>query len=109
MAKKSNGGSKSDEIRQLLIEQPTIRAKEAVAKLAEKGITIAPGLFYFVKGHAKGKKARRKRSHTAIARLAEPARSSRADVVSLVLKVKALAMEMGGLKNLKELVEVLSD
>ena len=50
MAKKKDGVNKSEEIRMLIKANPEIVVKEAVAKLAEKGIKISKALFYFTKG-----------------------------------------------------------
>src|SRR5258708_31059918 len=50
MAKKTNGVNKSEEVRQLLKANPQIGSQEVVANLAEKGIKVSAGLFYFVKG-----------------------------------------------------------
>ena len=110
MAKKSNGVNKSDEVRQLLKANPEIGAKEAVAKLAEKGIKISNALFYYTKGKMKGRKARNKRDQTkAVAKVAESTHVTKSDALSTILKVKGWAREVGGMKTLKALVEALSE
>jgi hypothetical protein len=111
MAKKNdNGVNKSEEIRQLLKATPQITPKEVVATLAGKGIEVSPALFYFVKGQIKGRKARRtKSSQNTVTRVVESTHVARTDAVTTILKVKAWAKEVGGMKNLKALVEALSD
>jgi len=111
MAKKNdNGVNKSEEIRQLLKANPKIESKEVMAKLAEKGIQVSHGLFYFVKGQIKGRKARKtKSSENTVTKVAESTHVTRTDAVSTILKVKSWAKEVGGMKNLKALVEALSD
>jgi hypothetical protein len=66
-------------------------------------------LFHFVKGHVKGRTARKKRADNAIATVSEFRHSNRLDAVSTILKVKGWAKEVGGMKNLKALVEALCD
>ena len=110
MAKKNDGGvNKSEEIRKLLKENPKIEPKEVTAKLAEKGIQVSHGLFYFVKGQIKGRKARKTKAQNAVTKVAEATHATRTDAVTTILKVKACAKEVGGMKTLKALVEALSD
>ena len=109
MAKKSNGVNKSEEVLQLLKANPAIGAKEVVAKLAEKGIKISNALYYFTKGKMKGRKARQQKDQKAVARVAESTHVFRSDALSTILKVKAWANEVGGMKTLKALVEALSE
>jgi hypothetical protein len=109
MAKQSNGASKSEQIRQLLKASPEIKAHEAVAKLAEKGVKISGNLFYYVKGQMKGRKARRKKAQRAVTKVAESTHVTRVDAVTTIRKVKSLANEVGGMKTLKALVEALSE
>jgi hypothetical protein len=109
MAKKKSGVSKSEEIRQLLKANPEIGAKEVATKLGEKGIKISENLFYFVKGQLKGRKARKKKAQKVVAMVAEATNVTKSDALSTILKVKAVANEVGGLKKLKALVEALSD
>ena len=111
MAKKTNGVNKSEEIRQLLKANPEIGAKDVVAKLAEKGIKISDALFYFVKGQIKGRKARKKnnqKAQNAVAKVSESTHVTKADALSTILRIKALATDVGGLKTLKALVDALS-
>jgi hypothetical protein len=112
MAKKATGLNKSDEVRQLLKANPTMKAKEAVAALAGKGITVTEGLVYFVKGKLKGRKARKRRVNKKAAKVAEKVAkvgvtTNNVDTVSIILKVKKLASEVGGMEKLKAMVGAL--
>jgi hypothetical protein len=109
MAKHKNGVNKSEEVRQLLKANPAITAKEVADKLAEKGIKVAPNLFYFVKGQMKGRKSRKHRAQKVVTSVVASTHGSRIDAVATILKVKALANEVGGMKTLKALVEALSE
>ncbi len=109
MAKRKNGVNKSEEIRQLLKANPEISGKEAVAALGAKGVQISDALFYFVKGHLKGRKGRKKKAQQVVAKATETTNVPKSDALSTILKIKTLAAEVGGLKKLKALVEALSD
>ncbi len=110
MAKKSNGVNKSEEVRHMLKANPALTAKEAVTTLGEKGIKISNALFYYTKGKMKGRKARKEKDQkNAVANVAEATLVIKGDAVSTILKVKALAKEVGGMKTLKSLVEALSE
>jgi hypothetical protein len=109
MAKKNSEVNRSEEIRQLLKANPKIGPKEVAAKLAEKGIEVSSGLYYFVKGQMKGRKARKTRVQNTVTKVAEATHVTRSDAVTTILKVKACAKDVGGMKNLKALVEALSD
>lgn len=109
MGRKASTGevNKSAAIRDLLKEQPDIKAREAMDTLAAKGVVIAPGLFYLVKGNVAGRKSRRKKATRNAVRVA--AASGNSDAVATILKVKKLADEVGGLRTLRSLVEALSN
>ncbi len=109
MSKKTNGVNKSEEVRQLVKANPAITAKEVADKLAEKGIKVAPNLFYFVKGQMKGRKSRKQRAQKMVTRVAESTHGNRIDAVTTIRKVKSWANEVGGMKILKALVEALSE
>jgi hypothetical protein len=98
--------NKSEEIRKLLRENPKLSAKEVVQTLAGRGITVGDTLVYFVKGHMKGKKGRRKKARQMVANVA--AVTNGLDPVATILKVKGLASDLGGVKKLKALVDALS-
>lgn len=108
MAKrKNNGVNQSEEIRQLYKANPSLKAKEVIATLAEKGIHVKEGLVYLIKGKMLGRKGRRKRAQKIVANVARTTGS--ADALSTVLKVKALADQLGGMKRLKALVDAMTE
>ena len=109
MAKKNDGVNRSEEIRKVLTANPTISLKEATAELAKQGIEVSTGLFYFVKGQMKGRKARKTKAQNAVTKVAAATHGTRSDAVTTILKVKSCANEVGGMKALKALVEALSD
>jgi hypothetical protein len=110
MAKKAESGdgpavNKSQAIREFLAENPTADTKAVVAGLAEKGVKVAATLVYFIKSKQNQAKRRAKRD-----RVAESSRlTASRNPVEVVLRVKELAREVGGIKNLKTLVDVLAD
>ena len=111
MARKTDesGVNKSQEIRNLLTQNPKIKASDAVSQLADRGITVAPGLFYFIKGRM-GHRRRQRRNVAHVMDAGAAAGTTRnGDVLATIKKVKSLAGEVGGLKKLKALVEVLSE
>ena len=110
MAKKaaSNNGTpinKSQAIRDFLAGSPTAGTKEVVAGLAEKGIKVAPTLVYFIKSKQRQAKRRAKRERVA----ASSRQMASANPVEVILRVKDFARELGGIKNLKILVDLLAD
>jgi hypothetical protein len=116
MAKKAKSGevNRSAAIRDLLKAKPDIKASEAVAALAAKGIKVKTNLFYLVKGSVAGhKKRRRKRHQKAVAVVAAAGSTNtptaKSDALTTIRKVKAIAAEVGGLRTLKGLVDALSE
>lgn len=110
MSKKSraeNGTpvNKSQAIRDFLVGNPSADTKAVVAGLAEKGLKVAPTLVYFIKSKQRQATRRAKRD-----RAAESSRQSGSkNPVEVVLRVKDLAREVGGIKNLKTLVDLLAE
>ena len=97
--------NKSDAIREYLAASPKATSKEVVTALAEKGIKVAPSLIYFVKS-----KASHARQKATRATAAEGLRSSgMTNPVELVVRVKDLARDVGGIKQLKQLVDLLAE
>jgi|SRR5581483_833465 len=106
MAKrKGSGVNKSEEIRNILKANIKMPVREVVSTLAAKGITVNAGLVYFVKN--KMKRARRRASRAQAVEVGRKAGIG--NPAELVLRVRALAVEAGGLNNLKHLVEVLAE
>ena len=106
MAKKVNGVNKSEKIREILKAHPEMRTNDIVSTLARQGANVTSTLVHFVKGKLKGRQARKTQVRSDVAKVAET--TNHADTVSIILKVKKLASEVGGLGKLKALVEALS-
>jgi hypothetical protein len=101
MVRKKQFGAKSAAIREMLQQNPSMPAKEIVSTLAGRGIKVTPNLVYALKGKAKSKGRKR---------AAQPASNGRTvSPVQLLLKVKELAANAGGIKHLKQLVDVLAE
>lgn len=103
MARKSaDGVNKSQAIRDELEANPKAKSKDIVANLAAKGIKVTATLVYMVKSHEKRKSRKKKRLLAA-----SKVDKSVANPVDLVLRVKKLGVEAGGMKRLKELVDAM--
>jgi hypothetical protein len=105
MAKKKNGSNKSQAIRDVLSADPKANFKTVQSKLAESGIKIGNALFYMVKSKAGKAKRKAKRASAEAASSKMTVRSP----VEIVRKVKELAGDVGGMKNLMQLVSLLAD
>lgn len=109
MAKQKGEINKSEEIRNMLRANPRITAREVCATLEGKGIKVSPKLYYLVKGKLLGRQAHKKKARRMVAKVAASTGTGSADALSTVLRVKTLANEVGGMKKLRALVEVLSE
>lgn len=116
MARKSTKpgeANKSEAIRELLKQNPALKAGEVIEALAGKGIKVNPSTYYFVKGQMKGKKGRRKKARQMVEKVSATMSSNgptkTGDVVATILKIKHLAADVGGLKKLKSLVDALNE
>ena len=103
MAKKLN---KSQAIRDYLSANPKkTDTKSVIAALAENGVKVSSPLVYYIKSKAQHQKRKAKRE-----RVAESSRNSgAANPLEIIIRVKALAREVGGVKNLKQLVDLLAE
>jgi hypothetical protein len=100
--KGSGGGTnvnKSAAIREMIEHHPQARSKEIVRLLAEKGLKVQPTLVYYIRSREKHLKRRGKNQRAA----------STGSPVQLIVKVKALSQEAGGMRNLKQLVDILAE
>lgn len=107
---KSNAGSsndksptKADAIREQLSQNPRAKVREVTAALAAKGIKVSDNHVYMIKSKSKA----RKRKANRVAAAATAARSGISNPAEAVVQVRRLAHELGGLRNLKQLVDVL--
>jgi hypothetical protein len=98
-------GNRSDAVREALAANPRASTKEIIATLSGKGVKVAPTLVYYVKSKQKRNQRREKRERVA----AESGRTATKNPVEVVLRVKDLAREVGGIKNLKLLVDLLAE
>ena len=96
-------GEKSAAIRELFEQNPNISASDVVSTLARRGIKVHGNLVYTIRSQMKsGRKGRRTQTiHSSNNGAINP--------VQLVRGVKALAVQAGGMKRLKELIEVLAE
>ena len=97
-----SGGAKSNKsqaIRDLFLLDPKLDSKTVIDRLAEKGVRVSPTMVYYVR--SKMKQAKRKEKRARVAATNNP--------VELVLRVKDLAREVGGMKSLKQLVDLLAE
>ena len=107
-AKESSGNgkvNKSQAIRDFYSTNPRADTKTVVAGLADRGVKVSPTMVYYIKsklGQAKRKARREKMAESS-------RRSGASNPVEIVLRVKDLAREVGGVKNLKQLVDLLAE
>jgi arginine repressor len=97
--------NKSDAIREMIAQHPQAQSKEIVSLLGERGIKVQPSLVYYIKSKQNQQRRRQKRQRVA----ATSQQTGTGNPVELVLKVKGLARDAGGIKNLKLLVDALAD
>jgi hypothetical protein len=72
-----------------------------------RGVRVKQNLVYMVRGQIAQKRFQRKKQAARVARAGE--KTAISDPVALIVKVKELAREAGGIENLKTLVGVLAD
>lgn len=100
--KGDNGGvNQSAAIRDILTQNPHAPTTEVIALLSEKGIKVRPSLVYFIKGKMKQQKRKEIGNSMAEAGMVSP--------VDLILSVRKLANEAGGMAKLKQLVDALAE
>ena len=106
--KQKSDVNKSQAVRDLLTENPNLSFQETSGTLATKGINLTKGLFYLVR---KGLKSKKRKSKVKVAQeMAIPSSNGGGDdALTTIKQIKGLATELGGMKNLKALVEALSE
>jgi hypothetical protein len=107
MAKSENGKAptKADAIRAALVADPKASTKEILAALAAKGVHTSANHVYLIKSKNKDAKRRQKRQRLA----ATTQKNGMPNPTQAVIEVKTLARKLGGLRNLKTLVDVLCE
>jgi hypothetical protein len=110
MAKAKGEVNKSQAIRDAQAELPSAKAKEIVAHLKGKGITVTEGLVYQVKKIGKKKKKVGRPAKVMSAPVMKAALSSngKLGVGASITLVKSTAEKVGGWGTLKEIVEALA-
>jgi hypothetical protein len=103
--KKGKSANRSAAIRDELAKNPKATSKEIVGTLAKSGMKVTPTLVYYVKSQQHKAKKIVKR-----AQVAEMSRTTAThNPVELVLRVKDMAREVGGIASLKKLVDLLAE
>ena len=92
--------NKSQVIREVLAADPKADYKTVITKAAEKGAKVSQTMVYYVRSKL-GQAARKAKREQAAANPRSP--------VELVARVKKLASEVGGMKHLKQLVDLLAE
>ena len=107
--KQKSDVNKSQAVRDLLTENPNLSFQETSGILAEKGINLTKGLFYLVRGGMKSKKRKTKVKVAQEMATSAPSSNGATDALTTIKQIKGLATELGGIKQLKALVEALSE
>ena len=95
-----NKVNKSAAIREALTANPTANATEIVQILGKQGLKVQVPLVYFIKSKTRHSKQKATRAGLT---------ASNGDAIELILGIKKLAKEAGGLANLKRFVDALSE
>jgi hypothetical protein len=100
-----DGVNKSAAVREILAKNPHTPTADIVSTLEQRGIKIHPNLVYLIKSKARAGRRKQKRQ-----RALENSRDlGLANPVELILEVRKLAAKSGGMRHLKQLVDVLAD
>ena len=104
-ASESGKVNKSQAIRDILATNPHAASKDIIAQLAEQGIRVSAAMVYYIKSKSRQAKRRAKREKVAASSRGMIAKNP----VEIVLRVKDLAREVGGISHLKQLVDLLAE
>src|SRR5262245_25043365 len=102
---KRKGASKSQAIRDMLAANPKATVREIVDAMAKKGVKVSPNLVYVLKTKGKAKRRKMKRQKA----VAASTNAGHSNPVGLIMDVRHLAVKAGGMKRLKELVDILGE
>ena len=97
--------NKTAAVKEFLAKNPKAKASEVVSTLAAQGIKVSYTYAYALKSKGKAKKRKEKREKA----MATSNSLGVLDPVDLIREVKNLALRTGGLRNLKSLVDVLTE
>jgi hypothetical protein len=99
------GVNKTAAVKEFLTKNPKAKVSEVVSTLAGQGIKVSDTYVYALRSKAKAKKRKEKREKA----MATSNSLGVLDPVELIREVKNLALRTGGLRNLRQLVEVLGE
>jgi len=105
MAKQKSDVNKAQIIKDILQKNPHTPVKEIMATLAQQGIKVSETYVYVVKSKSKAKKRKEKREKA----IAASNSSGVANPVELILQVRKVAEAAGGIRRLKQLVDILAE
>jgi len=105
MARSRNGVNKSEAIHNAYTANPNAKSSKIIADLESQGISVTKSLVYLVKSQMKHKKRKQKREQVATA----SREMGIVNPVDLILKVRALAGEAGGIRKFKQLVDAMAE
>lgn len=99
------GPNKSDAVREILAKDPNTPVRQIVSTLDQRGITVHPNLVYLIKSKARARKRKQKRERA----LENSRQMGVINPVELILEVRRLAEKTGGMRHLKQLVDVMAE
>jgi hypothetical protein len=97
--------NKSAAVKAVLAKNPKAPVSEVVSTLAAQGIRVSNTYAYAIKSKGKAKRRREKREKA----VATSNSLGVLDPVDLIREVKNLAVRTGGLRHLRQLVDVLAE
>jgi hypothetical protein len=95
--------NKSAAIREAIQTNPEAKAKEIVKVLGGKGIKVTVPLVYYIKSRAN--KAKRKVKRARVLASA----NGHTNAVTIIVGLKELASQAGGIGNLKKIVDAIAE
>jgi len=99
------GVNKTVAVKELLAKNPKAKVSEVVSTLAGQGVKVSSAYVYAIRSKGKAKKRKEKREKV----VATSNSLGVLDPVDLIREVKNLALRTGGLRNLRQLVDVLGE
>ena len=102
---KKGSGSKAQSIRDEIQANPAAKTSEIVKVLAGKGIKVLPNQVYAIKalGNVKKKKQQRAAAGAVASDAGMP------NPAEAIIQVRAFAVRFGGMKKLKQIVDLLAE
>src|SRR5208282_4047977 len=97
--------NKSVAVKEILAKNPKAKVSEVISALAAQGVKVSYTYVYALKSKGKAKKRKEKREKA----VATSNGLGVLDPVDLIREVKSLALRTGGLRNLRQLVDVLGE